>query len=66
MIDTLLDFLIFSSLLNFLFLLNGNVTSSIRNIPPTELNRTTNLPTYCNIGPYASCLFLYYLRVRLG
>ena len=25
----------------------------------------TELPTYCNIGPYASCLFYYYLRVRL-
>ena len=37
----------------------GNVTSSIRNIPPT------NFPTYCNIGPYASCFFLYYLNVRL-
>ena len=30
---------------------NGNVTSSIRNIPPTEI------PTYCNIGPTSAVYF---------
>ena len=45
----------------------GNVTSSIRNIPSTEL-LTTNFPTYCNIGPtpavYFNILFEGQVRLR--
>ena len=46
-----------------------NVTSSTRNIPPTELLTYFNFPTLLQSlqRTYAaSCLFLYYLRVRLG
>ena len=48
-----------------LFKLNGIVTSSIRNIPPTEL-LTYYFSDLLQYWTYASCVFLYYLKVRWG
>ena len=44
----------------------GNVTSSIRNIPPLNF-RPTNFPTCCNIGPTPAVYFciIWGLQVRL-